>query len=56
MQAQSNSWRVSLVEVGTKVVFAVGHYFIYRKTRTDEKKNLAEGLGDATSDLLQNVY
>lgn len=53
---QSNSWSISLAEVAVKVIFAVGHFFLYRKTRTDEKKNLADGLGDATSDLLQNAY
>ncbi len=47
---------VSLAEVSVKVLFAVGHFFLYRKTNKDEKQNLADGLGGAASDLLQNAY
>ncbi|KAF6224522.1 hypothetical protein HO133_011099 [Letharia lupina] len=53
---QSKSWEVSLAEVVAKIVFAVGHYVIYRKTRDDEKQHLANGVGGAGTDFLEDVF
>ena len=56
IREQSSSWSFSVAEVAFKVVFAVGHFILYRKTNVDEKQNLADRLGDAASDLLKNAY
>ncbi len=54
MKVQSNSWVVSIVEVAVKILFAIGHFVIYRKTRDDEKQHLADGLGGAVTDIVEN--
>lgn len=45
---------MSLAEIVVKVLFAIGHFVIYRKTRDDEKKNLADSLGGAATNLLES--
>ena len=47
---------MSLAEFAVKIAFAVGHYIIYRKTRVEEKQNLADGVGGAVSDLAENAF
>ncbi len=39
-----------------KILFAIGHFVIYRKTRADEKQNLANGIGGAGTDFLEDVF
>ena len=53
---QSKSWEVSLAEVVAKIVFAVGHYAIYMKTRDDEQQHLANGVGGAGTGFLEDVF
>ncbi|MCJ1275446.1 hypothetical protein MMC21_003249, partial [Puttea exsequens] len=52
----SQSWHVSLAEFILKIAFAVGHFVIYRKTRADEHNHLADGLGGAITDGLENAF
>lgn len=52
---QATSWEVSIAEVVIKVLFAVGHFVIYRKKRADEKTHLAEGIGDAATGFAQDI-
>ena len=53
-RAQSRSWEVSIAEIVVKILFAIGHFVIYRKTRTGEKQNLADGIGGAGTDFLED--
>ncbi|CAD6572330.1 MAG: hypothetical protein ASARMPREDX12_005118 [Alectoria sarmentosa] len=53
---QSRSWEVSIAEVVAKILFAIGHFVIYRKTRDDEKQHLANGIGGAGTDFLENDF
>ena len=53
---QSSSWETSLAEFVIKAAFAVGHFILYRKTRDDEKQNLADRLGGATTDLVEDIF
>ena len=39
-----------------KILFAIGHFVIYRKTRDDEKQHLANGIGGAGTDFLENDF
>ena len=55
MAIQSRSWEFSIAEVVAKILFAVGHFVIYRKTRKGEKQNLADGVGGAGTDFLEDV-
>lgn len=48
---QSRSWDVSIAEIVGKIVFAVGQFFVYRRTRDDEKHHLANGVGGAEADI-----
>ena len=50
---KSNSWIVSIIEVVLKVIFAIAHFFLYRKAQEGEKQRLADQLGGGASDLLQ---
>ena len=43
-----------MAEIAFKVVFAIGHFIIYRKTRDDEKQHLADGLGGAVTDIVED--
>ena len=54
-KAQSKSWEVSIAEAAVKILFAIGHFVIYHKTRRDEKQNLADGIGGAGTDFLEDV-
>ena len=54
--SQSRSWEVSIAEVVVKILFAIGHFVIYRKTRNDEKQHLANGIGGAGTDFLENDF
>lgn len=54
--SQSRSWEVSIAEVVAKIAFAVGHFVIYRKTRDDEKQHLADGIGGAGTDFLEDAF
>ena len=56
MTSQSRSWEISIAEVVLKIVFAVGHFVIYRKTRADEKQHLANGIGGAGTDFLEDAF
>lgn len=49
---KSGSWFLSIAEFVVKIVFAVGHYYIYRKKEPLEKRDFADGIGDATTGLL----
>ena len=44
------------MEVALKVLFAIAHFVLNRKTQDGEKQRLADSLNGATSDLLQAVY
>ena len=55
MRAQSKSWEVSIAETAVKILFAIAHFVIYRKTRRDEKQNFADGIGGAGTDFLEDV-
>ena len=52
---QASSWEASIAEWALRIVFAVGHYVLHRR-HMGEKKNLADNVGDATQDLLQNAF
>ena len=54
-RAQSRSGDFSIAEVVIKVLFAIGHFVIYRKTRKGEKQNLADSIGGAGTDFLEDV-
>ena len=56
IDGQTSSWKVSIAECVAKVAFAIGHFVIYRKTRENEKQNLADGLGGAFSDLAEHAF
>lgn len=45
-----------MAEFALKAAFAIGHFVIYRKTREDEKQHLADGLGDATTGLVESFF
>ena len=53
---KSSSWGTSLAEFLAKIAFAIGHFIIYRKTRDDEKQHLANGLGGAITDEIENIF
>lgn len=53
---QSNSWIVSIAEAGVKIGFAIGHFILYRKTRDGEKQRLADGVGGAITNLLDDAF
>ena len=54
MMKQSRSFEVSVAEAVVKILFAVGHFIIYRKTREGEKRNLADGVGGAVEGLVEH--
>ncbi|KAL8793859.1 MAG: hypothetical protein Q9195_003585 [Heterodermia aff. obscurata] len=41
-KAQGGSWNVSIAEVVVKILFAIGHFYIYRKKEPLEKQNFAD--------------
>jgi len=51
---QSSSWEVSLAEIALKIVFAVAHFILYRKTREGEKQRLANEMGSAFTSLVED--
>ena len=43
------------MEVVVKVIFAIGHFYIYRKKEPLEKQNFADRIGDASTGFLSDV-
>lgn len=52
---QTNSWHTSIAEFAAKTIFAIVHFIIFRK-RVEEKKNLADSMGDATTGLVTDMF
>ena len=46
---------MSVAEVVAKVLFAIGHYIIYRKKDPLEKQAFADRLGDASTGFLSDI-
>ena len=38
------------------MLFAIGHFVIYHKTRDDEKQHLANGIGGAGTDFMEDAF
>lgn len=53
---QSKCWDLAIAEVVAKILFAMGHFIIYRKTRRDEKERLADGVGGAVTDFIEDNF
>ena len=50
---QTIAWYLSLVETIVKILFAIGTFFLFRKSKyVNAKLKLTEGLGDGSIGLL----
>lgn len=45
---------MSVAEIALKIIFAVRHFIIYRKTRKGEKQRLANDMGSAFTTLVED--
>lgn len=52
---QGSSWAVSIAEVVVKILFAIRHYYIYRKKEPYEKQAFADRVGDTATGMLSNM-
>lgn len=56
MGLKGSSWKVTIAEVAFKVIFAIGQFILYRKTREGAKQNLVDNLGGASVELVQAAF
>ena len=54
-KGQSRSWEVSVAEVVIKLLFAVAHFVVYRKTMEGEKERLADQVGDGMAGFVHDM-